>query len=73
MLENIYISNISFVFKPAESRELIKSFNLAVETRKFIEQIKSYSNLKIVKGVRFFFTKCPKSVSNLEIGLMYRK
>ena len=47
MLENIYISNISFVFKPAESRELIKSFILAVETWKFIEQIKSYSNLNI--------------------------
>ena len=68
--ENIFISDIRFVFKPAKSRELIKSFILAVETWKFIEQIKSYSNLKFLKGVRFFFNKWAESVSNLKIGLM---
>ena len=52
--ENIFISDIRFVFKPAKSRELIKIFILAVETWKLIEQIKSYSNFKILKGVLLF-------------------
>ena len=52
--ENNLFSEISCVFKPAKSRELIKSFILVVETWKFIEQIKSYSNLNIWRTFGFF-------------------
>ena len=47
MLENIFISKISFVFKPSKSRELLKGFIFWVETRKSIEWIKSYDNFNI--------------------------
>ena len=60
---------MSFVFYPAKSRELIKSFILVVETWKSIEQIRNYSNFKILNDVLFFLTKWAKSVPKFKIGL----